>query len=79
MKEIQMKVVQILTVQSLCLHLIFDVSNVENDSVGIVKAARELCARHVHRNISFLCKEFSGIIVDDLMTSTLILPSLLLA
>ena len=79
MKPSLMKYAQILVAQNLFLLLISAASNAVVDFVQIVNLARASCANLAHRKISFLCNEFFGTIVDDLIISTLILPSLLLA
>ena len=78
MKQSLMKYVQARTVQNLFLPLISDVISVESDSVSRVRVVA-LLAQVAHRKISFLWREFFGVLPSCRKNSNFCFPSLLCA
>lgn len=78
MKQSLMKYVQARTVQNLFLPLISDVISVESDSVSRVRVVA-LLAQVAHRKISFLWREFFGVLPSCRINSNFCFPSLLCA
>mgnify|MGYP003972070937 CR=1 FL=1 len=78
MKKSQIKHVRAMLAQIQLAHLIFDVTSVENDFVSRVRAVA-LPVPAAHRKISFLCREFFGVLPTCRINSNLCFPSLLCA